>query len=157
MIVKPKPKQVVEKDSSSTENTASLSDLQVNPDLWYKILVLLHDLCNIKNVRAAEARTLATTDELYISAPYFTVEEASAIKSTMVMPPVLTEPPEFEALEIEEEDDGKENVPSETTVHAVTKLLRQTQSKWRCPAVWSSRYGADIQSCLRYNKRAAQR
>lgn len=34
--------------------------------------------------KACERRTLQTTDELYISAPYFTADEAVAIKSALV-------------------------------------------------------------------------
>jgi hypothetical protein len=73
-----------------------LPALQANNDLWYKIHVLLHDLCNIATDRAAESRTLATTDELYISAPYFTTDEATLVKSTKIQPPTLNEIPEFE-------------------------------------------------------------
>ncbi|KAF7897323.1 hypothetical protein EAF00_005551 [Botryotinia globosa] len=65
------------------------------------IRVLLHDLHNIANDHAAQARTQITTDELYISGPYFTLEEASRIKGTIVSSPILTEIPEFEELEFE--------------------------------------------------------
>ena len=67
--------------------------------------MLLHDLCNIANDRAAEGRTLATTDELYISAPYFSPAEATLIKTTLVLPPVLNEIPEFETLEFGEAEE----------------------------------------------------
>ncbi|KAF7948318.1 uncharacterized protein EAE97_003729 [Botrytis byssoidea] len=78
-----------------------MSDLQADHDLWYKIHVLLHDLHNIANDHAAQARTQNTTDELYIGGPYFTLEEASRIKGTIVSSPILTETPEFEELESE--------------------------------------------------------
>ncbi|TGO85137.1 hypothetical protein BPOR_0427g00070 [Botrytis porri] len=42
-----------------------------------------------------------TTDELYISEPYFTLEEAAQVKGTIVPSPILTEIPEFEELEFE--------------------------------------------------------
>jgi hypothetical protein len=83
--------------------------LAFTPDLWYKIHVLLYDLCNIATDRAAEARTLATTDELYISAPYFTPSEASLIKTTRISPPVLNETPEFEMVEYDDEDEVQQN------------------------------------------------
>jgi hypothetical protein len=83
-------------------NIQGLPELQANNDLWYKIHVLLHDLCNIATDRAAESRTLATTDELYISAPYFTTDEAALVKSTKILPPTLNEIPEFEQLEYEQ-------------------------------------------------------
>jgi len=87
--------------ASQKDMIATLQDLQANFDLWYKVRVLLHDLSNVATDRAAEARTLCTTDELYISDPYFTAEEAALIKATTVSPPILKEIPEFEALELE--------------------------------------------------------
>jgi hypothetical protein len=79
-----------------------LQALQANTDLWYKIHVLLHDVCNIATDRTAESRTLATTDELYISAPYFTPDEAALVKKTLILPPTLQEIPEFQQLEYEQ-------------------------------------------------------
>ncbi|THY82849.1 hypothetical protein D6C85_05099 [Aureobasidium pullulans] len=83
-------------------NLEGLPMLQKTHDLWYKIHVLLYDLCNIATDRTSESRTLATTDELYISAPYFTLSEAALIKSTQILPPTLSELPEFEELEYDE-------------------------------------------------------
>ncbi|TVY15536.1 hypothetical protein LARI1_G005018 [Lachnellula arida] len=93
--------------STSQKNGATLSDLQSNFDLWYRILVLLYDLSNIAMDRAAEARTLCTTDELYISGPYFTPEESVRIKSTVVSAPTLDEVPEFEALALDANEPAK--------------------------------------------------
>lgn len=88
-----------------------LPALQANHDLWYKIHVLLYDLCNIASDRAAESRTLATTDELYISAPYFTADEAVLIKQARISPPTLQEILEFELLGYDEQDNlDEENV-----------------------------------------------
>ncbi|KAF5873688.1 uncharacterized protein Bfra_005152 [Botrytis fragariae] len=82
-------------------STNSMSDLQADHDLWYKIRVLLHDLHNIANDHAAQARTQNPTDEFYISGPYFTLEEAARIKGTIVPSPILAEIPELEELEFE--------------------------------------------------------
>jgi hypothetical protein len=92
--------------------TQGLPALQANTDLWYKIHVLLYDLCNIATDRAAESRTLATTDELYISAPYFTPDEAVLIKQTLVSPPTLQEIPEFEQLEYEQDTIEEDTLPA---------------------------------------------
>ncbi|KAL8963938.1 MAG: hypothetical protein Q9183_004831 [Haloplaca sp. 2 TL-2023] len=64
--------------------TTMLSDLRRNPDLWYRIRVLLHDLSNVGNDASSEKRLSATTNELYISGPYFTEAEATQILSTLV-------------------------------------------------------------------------
>lgn len=104
-----------------------------------QIHVLLYDLCNISKGRTAEARTLRTTDELYISAPYFTPEEAVLIKDTIVSPPILTDIPEFEALELERDMDAeisvapKEEAPQMkmTVEEAITSCLRNFFAKRR--------------------------
>ncbi|RYP70420.1 hypothetical protein DL771_005461 [Monosporascus sp. 5C6A] len=62
----------------------STSGLKSDPILGYKIRVLLHDLRNLAKDRAAEQRTLSTTDELYISGPYFAPEEVVCVKSAIV-------------------------------------------------------------------------
>jgi hypothetical protein len=63
---------------------ATLSELKGNSDVWYKIHVLIYDLCNIKNDRSSQSRIEHTVDELYISEPYFTTAEAALIKATVV-------------------------------------------------------------------------
>jgi hypothetical protein len=113
-----KGKRVATEQTEMDQPISGLPALQANHDLWYKIHVLLYDLCNIATDRAAESRTLATTDELYISAPYFTVDEAATIKQTQILPPTLQEIPEFEEIDYEqpdcEQDDGlKEPVVEE--------------------------------------------
>jgi len=68
----------------SIEVAKTLAALKANLDLLYKIRVLIYDLRNIAKDKSSEARTLRTTDELYISSPYFTPAEAALIKSTIV-------------------------------------------------------------------------
>lgn len=98
----------------------NLPTLQANHDLWYKVKVLLYDLCNIATDRTAESRTLATTDELYISAPYFTPDEAALIKSTQILPPKLQETPEFEQFEHEQLDGEQDTILEDTPVEEDT-------------------------------------
>lgn len=68
----------------STKAT-TVSALKAHP-VWYKIQVLVYDLrtSNSSKNRESEQRTLSTTDELYISRPYFTDEEAAMIKAATV-------------------------------------------------------------------------
>lgn len=98
----------------------NVSALQANHDLWFKIKVLLYDLCNIATDRTAEARTLATTDELYISTPYFTADEAALIKSTQIPPPTLQEMPEFERFDYEQVNDQRNAITKDPVVEANT-------------------------------------
>ncbi len=63
---------------------ATISDLQQNADLWYQIQVLLYDLTNLGCNHLSERRLSATTNELYISMPYFTDSEATTTRPTLV-------------------------------------------------------------------------
>ncbi|RAH84811.1 hypothetical protein BO86DRAFT_441819 [Aspergillus japonicus CBS 114.51] len=64
----------------------TLSDLKhgttTSPTLWYRIHVLLHDLCNV-NHPASSKRLGKTADPHYIGKPYFTWDEAQRIKRTV--------------------------------------------------------------------------
>lgn len=60
------------------------SELKADPTFQYKIKILLYDLTHISKDPASERRTSCTTDELYISAPYFSPDEASCAKSALV-------------------------------------------------------------------------
>ncbi|KAK8043609.1 hypothetical protein PG993_006039 [Apiospora rasikravindrae] len=65
---------------SNPNQLMTTSELAADNDLGYKIRVLIHDLRNISKDEGSQRRTLQTTDELYISSPYFTTKEASIIK-----------------------------------------------------------------------------
>ena len=71
-------------EDGSTTKVVTLSDLKQNAQVWYKIHVLLYDICNIATDHSSEMRTLSTTDELYISSPYFTPSESALIKATVI-------------------------------------------------------------------------
>ncbi len=58
--------------------------LRSDPDLGYRIRILLYDLRNLQRDQAAGRRIHSTTDELYLSAPYFTPEEVARIKNAVV-------------------------------------------------------------------------
>jgi hypothetical protein len=62
----------------------TVSSLREDENLWYKVRVLIYDLRNMDKDHASEQRTLCTTDELYISAPYFIPAEASRIKKAII-------------------------------------------------------------------------
>jgi hypothetical protein len=64
-----------------------VSDLRHDAQLWYRILVLLYDLRSLNKDYNSQKRTLCTTDELYLSTPYFTPSEAARIKSTLTKAP----------------------------------------------------------------------
>jgi hypothetical protein len=82
---KPKSKQAAQKSKEALQVTkTTLSDIKQDASLWYKIHVLIYDLCNIKIDPSSESRTLLTTDELYISGPYFTASESALIKATII-------------------------------------------------------------------------
>ncbi|KAN0122830.1 hypothetical protein V8E51_001156 [Hyaloscypha variabilis] len=130
------------REKRSSTSISTLLSLQSNSEIWYKIHILLYDLCNIASDRAAEARTLATTDELYISGPYFSPEEAMIIKATLVSPPSLKEIPEFESLCMDnpnEVDGSSKEVPTPETMSieaAIKYCLQNLFQKRRASAVF---------------------
>ncbi|KAL8648841.1 MAG: hypothetical protein Q9210_004756 [Variospora velana] len=79
-------KAMGKQNGPSARPLTALSEIQSNPDIWYRVQVLLHDLSNVGNDVLSEKRLSATTNELYISAPYFTETEATQILSTLVEP-----------------------------------------------------------------------
>lgn len=68
---------------------------------------------------------MCTTDELYISAPYVTPEEALLIKNTVVSRPILTDIPEFEALEFDEDINSGTNEPPKEVAPEKTLTIEQ--------------------------------
>ncbi|KAF7517967.1 hypothetical protein G7054_g13629 [Neopestalotiopsis clavispora] len=70
--------------SSAASSPRTTSALGTDPVLGFKIRVLLHDLRRMSKDRVSEQRTLATTDSLYISDPYFTPEEAACVKNAVI-------------------------------------------------------------------------
>ena len=83
----------------------TLSTLRQDADLWYRLLILLHDLNNIGSDPLAEKRLSSTTHELYISAPYFSESEATKIRATMIDSTV-------DVLETEDESASSTEAPS---------------------------------------------
>lgn len=71
----PAPNTLVLKTTTAIASDSSLG---------YKFRVLLHDFLNITKDPNAGRRINATTDEHYISLPYFSPSEASVVKSAIV-------------------------------------------------------------------------
>ncbi|KAK1971563.1 putative C6 transcription factor [Colletotrichum sublineola] len=76
--------KAVKPATSSAYTQLTTSGVRDDPILGYKIRVLLYDLRNLSNEPSSERRLNATTDEHYISAPYFQQEEAVLIKTALV-------------------------------------------------------------------------
>lgn len=69
------------------EKTVSISDLQgssISPTLWYRILVFVFDLRHFRHRIDSETRLGHTVDPTYIGRPYFSKEEAEALRNTAV-------------------------------------------------------------------------
>ena len=62
----------------------NLSILRQDLELWYRLHVLLYHLNNVANDSSSEKRLSSTTNELYISEPYFTDSEAIMIRTAIV-------------------------------------------------------------------------
>ena len=102
-----KKAEKTEKAERSQDSPKTLDTVKEDPVLLYRIRVLLYDLRNMATDRNSENRTLSTTDELYISAPYFTPAQARIIKSAVVQE---HHPSELNAEEDENATDLVENL-----------------------------------------------
>ena len=71
------------KATTQSERT-KLSVLRQELELWYRLHVLLYDLNNVAKDPSSEERICSTTNELYISEPYFTDSQASRIRTAIV-------------------------------------------------------------------------
>ena len=71
------------KNASQFERT-NLSVLRQELELWYRLHVLLYDLNNVAKDPFSEKRLCSTTNELYISEPYFTDSQAIRIRTAIV-------------------------------------------------------------------------
>lgn len=65
-------------------NDMQPKDLRATPNLWFKILALIHDLQNFAKDGAARVRLESVTDPFYMSFPYFDKSEATTIKGITV-------------------------------------------------------------------------
>ena len=79
----PRLKRTTTETLAGKNATATLSNLREDPDLWYRIRILLYDLNNVKNPLSSN-RLSSTTNELYISEPYFREHEASKIRTALI-------------------------------------------------------------------------
>ncbi|KAF7179288.1 hypothetical protein CNMCM7691_008221 [Aspergillus felis] len=73
--------------NNNTINPPSTADLQNSitiPTLWYRLHVLLFDLQHFNQRPDSRGRLETVTDLSYIGSPYFTDDEATAIKNTVV-------------------------------------------------------------------------
>ncbi|KAK8075190.1 hypothetical protein PG997_009853 [Apiospora hydei] len=76
------------------DQSKTTSEIAADKNMGYKIRVLIYDLRNISKDEGSQWRTLQTTDELYISGPYFTAREASIIKGAICVLEEDSEPSE---------------------------------------------------------------
>ena len=84
MVKKPDKLQDSRLEETMQPETATISILRQEAELWYRLQVLLYDLSNVGNDPLSEKRIGSTTNELYISEPYFTEIEAIRIRTATV-------------------------------------------------------------------------
>lgn len=63
---------------------ATTSAVSADPNLGYKLRVLIHDFRQVATNHTSQHRISNTIDALYISSPYFTPNEAAAVKRAIV-------------------------------------------------------------------------
>ena len=122
-----KPQTHLPKDVTQSETT-NLSVLCQELELWYRIHVLLYDLNNVANDPSSERRICSTTNELYISKPYFTDWEAIRIRTAIVdgilddIGEIIDAATNITAVaEEEEEEEGNTCVRKSDSTYTLTK------------------------------------
>ncbi|MCJ1238079.1 hypothetical protein MMC14_006068 [Varicellaria rhodocarpa] len=65
--------------------TVTVSDLQKNTPLWYKLHVFIYDLRNYREIPEAQARLDSIVDASYMGLPYFEVDEVDVLKGIIVV------------------------------------------------------------------------
>ena len=80
----PPPGAVTAAFISTLPGPTSTIAIAADPTLGYKIRVLLYDFLNVTKDPNSERRINSTTDEHYISAPYFEHDQAMVVKAAIV-------------------------------------------------------------------------
>lgn len=88
----PNKTAVIHTSSKGLASACSVKELVDDPDTGYRARVLLHDLSNVGKDSQCEQRTLSTTHELYISAPYFKDDVAERVRAATVHTPLNISP-----------------------------------------------------------------
>lgn len=112
-------------DSPRVPATAcTASSLASDPFLGYKIRVVLYDLQNMPIDSSCDARIQSTTDVLYMSLPYFTLNEASKIKNAVVDHAI----PSFTNEEdVDDDDFNEEETTAASNAHLTVEEIIQHQ------------------------------
>lgn len=80
----PPPGPVAVASTSTLPGLTSTIAIAADPTLGYKIRVLLYDFLNVTKDPNSERRINSTTDEHYVSAPYFDHDQAMVVKAAIV-------------------------------------------------------------------------
>ncbi|EGX88648.1 hypothetical protein CCM_08693 [Cordyceps militaris CM01] len=81
---KAQPAAVKKPVQASISLPTTVSAIRNDPNLGYKLRALIYDLLNISRDPCSERRLNTTTDEHYLSLPYFSSEESQVIKNAVI-------------------------------------------------------------------------
>ncbi|KAF5642619.1 uncharacterized protein FTJAE_3507 [Fusarium tjaetaba] len=70
--------------SAPASALTTTSTIAADPILGYRIRVLLHDFLNVTKDSRSQKRLNSTTDERYISVPYFDEGQAAVVKAAII-------------------------------------------------------------------------
>lgn len=115
-----------DKQELSSTTIAAIKD---DAELWYKIKVLVYDLKHMNKNPTSQKRTLATTNELYISGPYFSTQEALRILEAIV-DPETAQSVELPAEYDEEPDETSRRPTLDDTPQTVEQVIKARLSNF---------------------------
>lgn len=131
-------------------NSPSMSTSQVCADqtLGYKLRVLIHDLVNMTKNPASIARLSNTTDEHYISLPYFTPEEGLLVKDAIIdTEPDLYHVPGYGGFDQNDDCNNQADGKASMTSSLATKQVHEALSTILSTFLEKRRASGDARPC----------
>ncbi|KAJ2972357.1 hypothetical protein NQ176_g7203 [Zarea fungicola] len=126
----------------------STSEVSEHQDLGYKLRVLIHDLVNMTKNPTAVARLNSTTDEHYISLPYFTPEEGLLVRNAIIdTEPDLYHVPSYGGFDHNDDDNDQADGKASTTTSLATKHVHEALSTILSTFLEKRRASGDARPC----------
>ncbi|CZT50330.1 uncharacterized protein RSE6_11295 [Rhynchosporium secalis] len=114
--------------ASSNPHSSTIAELRNNTTIWYKLHVLIYDLRNFSEVETSQLRLDSIADASYLSLPYFTPDEATIIKSSLVDTSKPTHPG---AKKVKIQDEQQNLKALETVIEETLKERLERRNKKR--------------------------
>jgi hypothetical protein len=111
--------------TTSAENT--IFQLKINTKLWYKIQAMVFDMHNMQKSPSSWTRIDNTNDPQYLGLPYFTEDETTIIKATLI--PIASQQTFKELIDQPANVDNQEVPNYQTIQNAIQETFQDFHRK----------------------------